>query len=76
MRIRIIDDEKLLSDGTYCDMLVCAFAHKTVYYKKELSGETEHLKTLAKITENADNTLVCPFDTNNYGIIKKSAGVF
>lgn len=47
-----------------------------VKYSKELSGETTKLKDLADYSETSEKTLVAAFDTDNYGIIKHSAGVF
>lgn len=47
-----------------------------VKYSKELSGETSRLKDLADYSEKTEKTLISAFDTDNYGIIKHSAGVF
>ncbi len=47
-----------------------------VKYSKELSGESTRLKDLAAYSESSEKTLVSAFDTDNYGIIKHSAGVF
>ena len=58
------------------EVLLFSPSGKTVRYRKELSGETNELKTLAAISEAAEAVVVVPFDTDNYGIIKHSVGVF
>ena len=49
---------------------------ETVKYGKELSGQTNLLKGLSRLTEDCDKTIISAFDTDNYGIIKHSVGVF
>ncbi|MBR2336439.1 MAG: hypothetical protein IKA61_00635 [Clostridia bacterium] len=48
----------------------------TVKYGKELSGQTATLKSLCELSDAVEKTVVCAFDTDNYGILKKSVGVF
>ena len=47
-----------------------------VRYGKELSGQTTILKNLCKLSESTDKTIISAFDTDNYGILKQSVGVF
>ena len=49
---------------------------ETVRYRKELSGETSRLKDLSALSEKAGIVLVAAFDSDNYGIIRHSCGVF
>lgn len=59
------------------DLLVNGFnGCAKVKYGKELSGQTEVLKTLCKLSEKSDKVIISGFDTDNYGIIRKSVGVF
>ena len=59
------------------DIVVNGFNQtERIRYSKELNGETCRLKTLAECSENTAKTYICAFDTDNYGIIKHSAGVF
>ena len=65
-----------IPESSDSDILILADKRRTVKYKKELSGENSELKNLAKLSEKFSCTLVCPFDTDNYGIFRHSAGVF
>ena len=47
-----------------------------VKYSKELNGQTSKLKTLCQLSEKHDKVIISAFDTDNYGILKQSAGVF
>ncbi len=59
------------------NLIVMGFnGSETVKYRKELAGETTKLKDLAAYSENTRKTLISAFDTDNYGIIKHSAGIF
>lgn len=58
------------------DLTIIVGENKTVSYKKELNGESVELKNLAKLSKDLSSVLICPFDTDNYGVIKRSAGVF
>ena len=49
---------------------------RQISYRTELSGKTARLKALLKVSEKFGGLLVCPFDTDNYGIVRHSAGVF
>ena len=49
---------------------------ETIKYGKELSGQTNLLKGLCHLTEDCDKTIISAFDTDNYGIVKQSVGVF
>ncbi len=49
---------------------------KIVKYRKELNGETSVLKELAALSEQADGVILAAFDTDNYGVIRHSCGVF
>ena len=49
---------------------------ETIKYGKELSGQTNLLKGLSRLTEDCDKTIISAFDTDNYGIKKQSVGVF
>ena len=48
---------------------------ETVKYSRELSGQSETLKKLCATSVAFKTPIICAFDTNNYGIVKKSAGV-
>lgn len=75
MKVKVLTDIfNLSSDGA--DVIIAPCDTPTVYYKRELTGETSNLKKLAKLTENKNFALISPFDTDNYGIVKRSAGVF
>ena len=47
-----------------------------VKYGKELSGQTSTLKTLCTLSQKSNKTIISAFDTDNYGILKQSVGVF
>lgn len=47
-----------------------------VSYRKELKGESNNLKEIATLSKKYDKSIISAFDTDNYGIIKRSAGVF
>ena len=47
-----------------------------VKYSRELNGQTTKLKDLCKLSEASEKTILSAFDTDNYGIIKHSVGVF
>ena len=47
-----------------------------IKYGKELSGQTTHLKNLCRLSESSGKTILSAFDTDNYGILKHSVGVF
>ena len=47
-----------------------------VKYGKELSGQTNTLKSLCQLSEKTDKTFLSAFNTDNYGILKQSVGVF
>ncbi len=44
-----------------------------VSYKKELSGETEYLSDLAKLSKQLSTVIICGCDTENYGSYRHSA---
>ncbi|MBR1676788.1 MAG: hypothetical protein IJ706_05700 [Clostridia bacterium] len=75
MRIKVFSFDEQISGGDF-DLAVNGFLPKPVRYKRELSGESNVLKELAELSKNVGAAIVCPFDTDNYGIMKKSAGVF
>ncbi len=63
--------------NTDCDLVVMGFdGNEAIKYSKELRGETNKLKQLAAYSETIEKTIVSAFDTDNYGIIKHSAGIF
>ena len=62
--------------GKEYDLVVYLKDYATISYKKELSGETNSLKRLASLSEKLQTLVVSPFDTDNYGVLKRSAGVF
>ncbi|MBE5743043.1 MAG: hypothetical protein E7360_07010 [Clostridiales bacterium] len=63
-------------DGEY-DLLINGFnCCEKVKYSKELKGETARLKHLASLSQKHEKTIVSAFDTDNFGIIRHSAGVF
>ena len=64
----LIGDFDLLINGFNC-------ADK-IYYGKELSGKTKTLKELCALTHEFKKPIISAFDTDNYGLKKKSAGVF
>lgn len=75
MKIKIFNPESIDGDGY--DVLVSPFADgETINYAKELKGDTTALKDLAAMTDYTDKSLVYAADTDNYGIIKRSAAVF
>lgn len=81
MKAKVINCEAPTIKKTYrnqdCDLVVFGFnGAERVKYSKELNGETTKLKDLAAYSENCEKTIVSAFDTDNYGIIKHSAGVF
>ena len=47
-----------------------------VKYSKELNGQSQVLKDLCSLSSKSKKPIVSAFDTDNYGILKKSAGVF
>lgn len=47
-----------------------------VKYGKELNGQTNRLKDICHLSERYDKIIISAFDTDNYGILKQSAGVF
>lgn len=49
---------------------------KIVKYRKELNGETSVLKELAALSEKTDGVILAAFDTDNYGVIRHSCGIF
>ncbi len=75
MKVKVVTDITALSSDE-ADLIIAPCETPTVYYKRELTGETSILKKLAEITEQRDFALISPFDTDNYGIVKRSAGVF
>ncbi len=76
MRIKTFNRADTALDEHY-DLLAAGFdENETISYSKELRGETNALKELAKMTENIDKALIYAVDTDNYGIIKHSAAVF
>lgn len=81
MKARVINCEAPTIKKTYrnqdFNLVVFGFnGAERVKYSKELNGETTKLKDLAAYSENCEKTIVSAFDTDNYGIIKHSAGVF
>ena len=63
-------------DGNY-DLYVNGFnGCNKISYGKELSGQTQRLKSLCKLSEIQSRTIITAFDTDNYGILKQSVGVF
>ena len=49
---------------------------ETIKYGKELSGQTAILKSLCEVSKNTNKPIITAFDTDNYGILKQSVGVF
>lgn len=81
MKVKVINCEAPTIKKTYrnqdFDLVVFGFnGAERVKYSKELNGETTKLKDLAAYSENCEKTIISAFDTDNYGIIKHSAGVF
>ena len=63
-------------NGDRFDILAVGFrANERINYSKELRGETNTLKNFAEATKDG-GALIYAIDTDNYGIIKHSAGVF
>ncbi len=59
------------------DMIAFGFnGNEIINYGSELKGDSNRLKQLAVYSETTGKTVVSAFDTDNYGIIKHSAGVF
>ena len=59
-----------------CDLIIKNHLNETVKYSKELRGETNYLKNLAKMSEKIGCAVISPFDTDNYGVQRRSCGVF
>lgn len=76
MKVKIVRQEDLQGEKQQADLLIIAGERKTIKYRKELSGESRELKNLAELSAKHISTVVCPFDTDNYGILRHSAGVF
>ena len=80
MKIKIDFENFFPTDLTFygdCDLLINGFNNcPTVKYGKELSGQTDTLKRLCKLSEKSEKVIISAFDTDNYGILKRSAGVF
>ena len=80
MKVKINFDSSLDRENLYqgdFDLIVNGFNDELkIKYAKELNGETNTLKTFCKLSEKYDKTIITAFDTDNYGIIKHSAGVF
>ncbi|MBR2384554.1 MAG: hypothetical protein IKA99_02985 [Clostridia bacterium] len=47
-----------------------------VKYGKELSGQTNVLKSLCNLSKCSEKIIISAFDTDNYGVLKQSVGVF
>lgn len=63
-------------DGDF-DVYVNGFnGCEKVKYGKELSGQTATLKNLCIASEKSNKIIISAFDTDNYGILKRSVGVF
>ncbi len=80
MRVKINFDSSIDCESLYqgdFDLIVNGFnGDLTIKYAKELNGETNNLKKFCKLSEKYDKTIITAFDTDNYGIIKHSAGIF
>lgn len=81
MKVKVFNPESDIIKKPYrnqdFDIVVSGFNQtERIRYGKELSGETCRLKTLAECSEKTSKTYISAFDTDNYGIIKHSAGVF
>ena len=63
-------------DGDF-DLFINGFNDcQKVKYSKELNGESSRLKDICRLSEKHGKIIISAFDTDNYGIIKQSAGVF
>ena len=49
---------------------------ETIKYRNEINGQSQRLKELCALSEKSCKVIISAFDTDNYGIIKRSAGVF
>lgn len=59
------------------DLLINGFnGAGKVKYGKELKGESKILKSICALSKKFDKPIISAFDTDNYGICKKSVGVF
>lgn len=67
------DLDELDVDG--CDVIVVGYDGETVKYVKELKGETNVLKNLADFSRKNRVCVVYACDTDNYGVVKRSAAV-
>ena len=80
MRIKIDLFNEFPTQETFIgdfDLLINGFNDcKKIRYSKELKGETSTLKQLTLMSEKGKKTLISAFDTDNFGIIRHSAGVF
>ncbi|MBQ7373002.1 MAG: hypothetical protein IJW64_00325 [Clostridia bacterium] len=47
-----------------------------IKYGKELSGQSQTLKGLCALSAKFSKPVISAFDTDNYGVLKKSVGVF
>ena len=67
-------DENLKGDF---DLFINGFNDcEKVKYSKELNGQTSKLKRLCALSEKYGKVIISAFETDNYGILKQSAGVF
>ena len=76
MKVTIVTERTALKPDLKSDIIILASDYKTVKYKTELSGESAELKLLAKRSEKSNAVIISAFDTDNYGILRHSAGVF
>ncbi len=74
MKIKVVTSK--MTDFGGSDIVLLSDEYRTIKYKKELSGENTELKTLAILSEKTSAVVICPFDTDNYGVFRHSAGVF
>ncbi|MBO4323682.1 MAG: hypothetical protein J5836_03370 [Clostridia bacterium] len=74
MKVLVINGGEI--NESKADLIIYTEENKTIRYKTELSGKSEELKSLAKLSSVSGAVVISPFDTDNYGVIKRSAGVF
>ena len=81
MKVKTLTDNgklaEFIKNKNNADLLVAGFEDgEIVKYAKELRGETTILKDLSEISEKCGIALIYGVDTDNYGVIKRSAATF
>ncbi len=66
--------EECLEGLTKKDLVVLGFnGLGLVSYKKELNGETEYFRDIARLSKELSTVIICGCDTDTYGVFRHSA---